>query len=51
MSIVCHISYQDSKAMVHMKQHVIHPTEHQYTVGTKLLTETLMIDNINAKLL
>ena len=31
MLIVCHLSYQDSEAIVHMKQHAIIPTEQQYS--------------------
>ena len=48
MLILCHQSYQDSEAIVHMKQNAISPTEHQYSHNA---TETLMIDNLNAKLL
>ena len=48
MLIVCHQNYQDSEVIVHMKQYAIHPTEHQYSYNG---TETLMIDNINVKLL
>ena len=46
--IVCHLSYQDSQAIVNMKQNAIIPTEHQYSHNA---TETFIIDNINAKLL
>ena len=42
MLIVCHLSYQDSEEIVHMKQHAIIPTEHQYSHNA---TETLVIDN------
>ena len=48
MLIVCQLSYQDSEAIAHMKQHAIYPTEHQYSYNA---TETLMIYNINVKLL
>ena len=48
MLIVCHISYQASEAIVHMKQIDIIPTEHQYSRNA---TEPLMIDTCNAKLL
>ena len=47
MLVVCHLSYQDSEAKVHIKQNAINPTEHQYRYNA---TETLMIDTINAKL-
>ena len=42
MLIVCHLSYQDSKAIVHMKQNYIIPTEQQYSHNA---TEALIIDN------
>ena len=42
MLIVCHLSYQDSEAIVHMKQPAIIPTEHQYSHNA---TKILMIDN------
>ena len=42
MLIVCHLSYQDSEAIVHMKQNAIIPTEQQYSHNA---TETLVIDN------
>ena len=42
MLIVCHRSYQDSEAIVHMKQNAVIPTEYQYSHNA---TETLMIDN------
>ena len=42
MIIVCHLSYQDSEAIVHMKQNAILPTEQQYNHNA---TETLIIDN------
>ena len=42
MLIVCHLSYQDSEAIVHMKQNAIIPTEQQYSHNA---TETLMLDN------
>ena len=47
MFSVRHLSYQDSEAIVHMKQYAVHPTEHQYSYNA---TETLMIDNTNVKL-
>ena len=48
MLIVCHLSYQDSEAIMHMKQNCIITTEHHYSHNA---TETLVIDNLNAKLL
>ena len=42
MLIVCHLSYQDSEAIVHMKQSAILPTEQQYS---HTATDTLIIDN------
>ena len=42
MLTVCHLSYQDSEAIVHMKSNAIIPTEHQYSHNA---TETLMVDN------
>ena len=48
MLIVCHLSYQDSEAIVHLVQNAIIPTEQQYSHNA---TETLIIDNWNAKLL
>ena len=45
MLIVCQLSYQ---AIVHMMQHAINPTEHQYCYNA---TETVMVDNRNPKLL
>ncbi len=42
MLIVCHLSYQDREAIVHMKQQAMIPVEHQYSHNA---TETLMIDN------
>ena len=42
MLSVRHLSYQDSEAIVHMKQNAIIPTEQQYGHND---TETLMIDN------
>ena len=42
MLIVCHLSYQDSEAIAHMKQNAIIPTEQQYSHNA---TETLIIDN------
>ena len=42
MLIVCHLSYQDSEAIVHMKQNAIIPTEQQHSHNA---TETLIIDN------
>ena len=47
MLIVWHLSYQDSEATVHMKQHAIIPTKQQYSHNA---TETLIIDNWNAQL-
>ena len=41
MLIMCHLSYQDSVAIVRMNQNAIVPTEHQYSRNA---TETLMID-------
>ena len=38
---MCRLSYQDSEAIVHMKQIDIIPTEHQYSRNA---TEPLMID-------
>ena len=43
MLIVCHLSYQDSEAIVHMKQHAIIPMEQQYSHNAA--TGTLIIDN------
>ena len=41
MLIVCHQSYRDSEAIVHMKQNAIIPTEQHYrrnnTIDTMLL--------------
>ena len=37
-----HLSYQDTEAIVHMKQNTIIPMEHQYSHSA---TETLTIDN------
>ena len=42
MLIVCHLSYQDSEAIVHMNQNAIILMEHQYSHNA---TETLIIDN------
>ena len=32
MHIVCHLSYRDSEAIVHMKQNAIIPTEQKYQI-------------------
>ena len=48
MLSVCQLSYQDSESIVHMMQYAINPTEHQYSYNA---TETVMVDNRNAKLL
>ena len=50
MLIVCHLSYQDiaSLAIVHMMQNAIIHTEQQYSHNA---TDTLIIDNLNVKLL
>ena len=48
MLIVCHLSYQESEEIVHMKQNAKIPTEQQYRHNAN---ETLIIDNWNAKLL
>ena len=42
MLIVCHLSYQDKEAIVHMKQQAMIPTEQRYSHNA---TETLVIDN------
>ena len=40
MLIVCHLSYQDSEAIMHMKQNAVNPTEHQYSYNA---SETLRL--------
>ena len=42
MLIVCHLSYKDSEATVHIKLNALVPTEHQYSRNA---TGTLTIDN------
>ena len=43
MLIVCHLSCQDSEAIVHMKQNAIIPTEQHYRQNA---TEKFIIDNL-----
>ena len=42
MLIVCHLSYKDSEATVHIKLNALVPTEHQYSHNA---TGTLTTDN------